>query len=162
MTPRDWNPKDVRQFITARLRDEIEGDWRLATPNMTEYTLQSLVWDKVTRAVGTSWSVLVEATVPETSRRADIVMYKLRDDNQYDQRHGSIAMEIKPHGQIDHLQRDLSKLREYIDDDNCNVNFGVLIYKSPQRVYEADLKKMAREWNERKLAVIRVNPNGRP
>ena len=154
---------DIKKFLKHKLKHKVEEDIRLlimyVNKHLTEYTLQALLWDHICNYVGVSWGLAIESTIPSLDYRADIVIGKLTTDLLYDQRYGSIAIEVKPNGQRDGLIRDIDKLTEYIKKPKSPINFGVLYYLSPRGMHEEEMKSLARQACEYKLEVIRIDPN---
>lgn len=151
----------LRRFLKRELATLVARDERLylAKHNnaLTEYTFQAIIWDHICRFVGDSWIALVEDFIPGTNQKADIVLTKLKKAGTFDLRHGSIALEVKPNGQLRGLRKDLKKLTRYVNLLGSDVNFGVLVYLSPLDMHERKLRSRAKRISKRKLAVARVN-----
>jgi len=153
----------VKSFIRGELKTRVESDRRIRLAKLnegkvTEYTLQAIIWDHLSRFVGDSWLLSIEDRIPGTDMRADLVLCKLTRGGEVDLRHGTIAMEVKPKGTKKDLVADVKKLTSYIRRARSPVNFGVLVYLSPQDVYERYLKRRARSLAGRKIAVLRLHP----
>jgi len=125
---------------------------------ITEYTLQAIIWDHISRYVGNSWLLSIEAFIPNLNYKADIVIYKITPKGIIDNRFGSMAIEVKPNGQKKELVSDIQKLKKYINRYRNPVNFGMLIYLSPRYGYEKEMQKLARKYCNYKLEVIRIYP----
>jgi len=41
--------QNLHNFIKRELKQQVESDKRLIQPNMTEYTLQAIIWDHLCR-----------------------------------------------------------------------------------------------------------------
>lgn len=162
---KDKNVQALKRFIKHDLIQLVANDTRLqlsrGNNGLTEYTFQAIIWDHICRFVGDSWLLSIEDFIPTLNRKADIVLTKLTQSGVVDSRCGSIAIEVKPNGQIKGLQKDLKKLGQYLGRKRSPVNFGVLIYLSSKEDHEDKLKNKAKKIYERRLAVVRVDPSGR-
>ena len=152
----------LRTFIKKQLKGKVEADvrlqhGRLEKDKLTEYTLQAIIWDHLCRYVKGSWAASIEDYVPNTDMKADIVLCKLTSTGLIDGSTGAVAIEVKPHGQIRPLTDDLKKLVKYLRRNGNPVNFGALIYLSPQSGYEEKLRAAAQRAAGDRLVVIRVS-----
>ena len=122
--------QNLHNFIKRELKQQVESDKRLIQPNMTEYTLQAIIWDHLCRFTKDEWTLSIEDYIPNTNLKADIVIYKLTKENQVDIRFGAIAIEVKPKGRLVGIVNDVKKLIKYTRKESNEVNFGVMIYKT--------------------------------
>lgn len=158
-TAQDSMKRSLHSFIKTKLKNLVEKDKRLIQPKMTEYTLQAIIWDHISIYAKNEWTLSIEAFIPGTNLKADIVIYKLKQDNTLDPRYGAIAIEVKPNGQITGIKKDIKKLNKYTKLQRTPVNFGVMIFMSRQQQAEDIVKKYLRKYNElRKIHVIRIIP----
>ena len=100
----------------------------------------------------------LDDTIPGIGKRADIVLCKLTSEGADDLKCGVIAIEVKPDGNWAGLQSDLKKLSKYVKILRSPVNFGVLLYLSPQDKHENDLRHLARQSADYKVNVVRIHP----
>lgn len=127
---------------------------------MTEYTLQSVIFEYLSFYVGRSWTIRVEDFIPGMNRKADLVLYKLTRLGEFDRTHGAIAIEVKPNGNITSLKKDIAKLKKYICSAHSTVNFTCLIYLSSSSQQDQNIDGLARHrGTHTKIRAFRINPN---
>ncbi len=153
--------KLLHDYIKFKLKEAVEKDSRLIQIKMTEYTLQAIVWDHISRYVGEEWTCSIEDFIPSTAWKADVVIYKMTSSFKVDPRYGAVAIEVKPNGQVDGIKNDIKKLVKYTRLARSPVNYGIMIYMSKQSSLEKYLKTYLNKYNEnevRKIHLIRVQP----
>lgn len=109
--------------------------------DVNEYTLQALVHQHISHALGHGWKVTVEDFIPKTSMKADVVVTRLAANGSPDARVGAIAIEVKPGGGEKRLGPDIDKLKKYVRRASNAVNMGLLIYRSRRETDPAWVRK---------------------
>lgn len=123
--------KEVVSFLKRHLVRLVEQDpllrsTRIFRNKVTEYTLQGIIWRHLVDFVDNSWGLSIETYVEELDFRADILMGRLTQRGTLDNATGLIAIEVKPHGKIREIERDLDKLQTYVEGFSTAVSFGAL------------------------------------
>jgi hypothetical protein len=158
-TIEDSKKRQLHQFIKNELKDIVEKDLRLVQPRMTEYTFQAIIWDHICRQVKNDWTLSIEDFIPGTQLKADVVIYKCKQDGKLDSRYGAVAIEVKPNGEIKGIQKDIKKLKKYTRHAESTVNFGVMIYMTRKDHSESRVNHyIEKDEDNKKICVIRINP----
>lgn len=137
----DLRMAQVRQRFRSDLVDILQGDSRIHDDAITEYTLQSIIFDHASWLLGRRWRVLVEDFIPRTNLKADLVIERLNQDGFPDLSCGVIAAEVKPRGGAALLGPDITKLKKYVNRASNDVNCGILFYLSQRQTDPAVLRR---------------------
>ena len=132
---------DVRRRLKSELVEIVTGDPRVHDDVMTEYTLQAIIFEHVSWALGRRWRVLVEDFIHRTNMKSDLVIDRLTADGFPDEATGTIAVEVKPAGGIERLGPDIDKLKSYVRRSSNAVNCGILFYRSSRETDPAAIRK---------------------
>lgn len=144
---------EVRRYLKYDLPTDLERHVRVQRDEMNEATYTAVTWETIQRRVGPKFRIEIDAAIPRTNCRADIVLYRNLST-------GVIAIEVKANAQVRGLVTDLRKLRDYIR--RCpDVNYGVVVYFSSVEAADALYREHraigARSSTlGRKLAIVRV------
>ena len=158
-TNKDFKKRQLHQFIKNGLKDIVEKDPRLIQPLMTEYTFQAIIWDHICRQVKNDWTLAIEDFIPGTQLKADVVIYKCKQDGKLDLRYGAVAIEVKPNGLFQGIKNDIKKLMKYTRHPESPVNFGVMIFMSRQDQSEDRVNDYIRkDEDHKKICIIRIKP----
>ena len=158
-TIEDSKKRQLHQFIKNELKDIVEKDPRLIQPRMTEYTFQAIIWDYICRQVKNDWTLSIEAFIPGTKLKADVVIYKCKQDGKLDSRYGAVAIEVKPNGMIKGIKKDIKKLMKYTRQPESPVNFGVMIFKSSKDQSENRVNDfIGKDEDHKKICIILIKP----
>lgn len=155
----------IRRFISNTLAKKVEGDARFysgclaSTKGMNEHTLQALIWHHLTTYAGDGWAASIEDTVPVVGKKADIILWRVKEDGKRDRRGSVIAIEVKPKGLEKSLVSDINKLASYVNKATVPIDFGVLVYMSRQGKKEEGLMKLADKKGKGRIVVVRINPS---
>ena len=157
-TIEDSKKRQLHQFIKNELKDIVEKDPRLIS-QMTEYTFQAIIWDHICRQFKNDWTLSIEDFIPGTRFKADVVIYKCKQDGKLDSRYGAVAIEVKPNGMIKGIQKDIKKLMKYTRQPESPVNFGVMIYmtRKDQSVGRVN-DYIRKDEDHKKICTIPIKP----
>ena len=126
---------------------------------MTEYTFQAIIWDHICRQVKNDWTLSIEDFIPSTHLKADVVIYKCKQDGKLDSRYGAVAIEVKPNGMIKGIQKDIKKLIKYTCQLDSPVNFGVMIFMTRQNQSEDRVNDYIGKYEDhKKICIIHIKP----
>ena len=157
-TIEDSKKRQLHQFIKKELKDIVEKDPRLIS-QMTEYTFQAIIWDHICRQFKNDWTLSIEDFIPGTRFKADVVIYKCKQDGELDLRYGAVAIEVKPKGQIKGIQKDIKKLMKYTHQPESPVNFGVMIFMTSKDHSEYRVNDYIGKYDDhKKICIIRIKP----
>jgi hypothetical protein len=132
----------VRTRLRSALVEIVSNDLRVHDEDMTEYTLQAIIYEHASWALGPRWRVLVEDFVHKTDMKADLVIDRLCADGSPDKSTGTIAIEVKPKGGVETLGPDIEKLKSYVRRSSNAVNCGILFYLSARETDRNELRRM--------------------